>query len=159
MSVAVRPAGEQDLEALVALNRLVQTLHATLYPDIFRSDIDDATTRTFFVERMARPANTVAIAAAGSDPLGYVWFERQARPQTPFTLPRRRIYVHHIAVAPAARRRGIGTALLRFVETRAEAEGIAEIALDTWSANGEAQTFFSKQGFAASNVLLRKIVG
>ena len=71
----------------------------------------------------------IEIAQADRVPVGYVWFEVQARPETPFTPPRSRISVHHcIAVAPAPRRRGIATALMRYVEHRAASEGIDEIA-------------------------------
>jgi GNAT superfamily N-acetyltransferase len=54
------------------------------------------------------------IAEAHGVPIGYVWFEVQAQPETPFRPRRPRIYVHHISVAPEARRRGTATALLRY---------------------------------------------
>ena len=68
----------------------------------------------------------------GYAPVGYVWFEIQALPETPFDFPRARIYVHHISVTPEARRRGVATTLMRFVEKRAISEGIDDVILDTW---------------------------
>ena len=110
----------------------------------------------FFAARLASPTSVIGIAQADRVPVGYVWFEVQARPETPFTPPRSRISVHHIAVAPEARRRGIATALMRYVEHRAASEGIDEIALDTWAANLDAQHFFGSQGFTVFNVVLRE---
>jgi ribosomal protein S18 acetylase RimI-like enzyme len=89
-------------------------------------------------------------------PIGYVWFEVQVRLETPFSPSRSRMYVHHISVAPEARRRGIVSALTRYVEQRAASEGINEIASDTWAANLDAQHSFRSQGFAVFNVMLRK---
>jgi ribosomal protein S18 acetylase RimI-like enzyme len=156
MSVEVRAASEADFDALIQLNRVVQSLHAALYPGDFKSVPDPSAVREFFAARLAGSKSAIGIAEADHVPVGYVWFEVQVRPETPFTLPRHRIYVHHISVAPDARRRGIAAALMRHVEHRAASEGIHEIALDIWAANLDAQHFFGAQGFATFNVALRK---
>ena len=156
MPVEVRVASEADFAALIRLNQIVQNLHAELYPGDFKQEVDQSAVTTFFAARLADPKCAIAIAEADCMPVGYVWFEVQARPETPFTPPRPRIYVHHISVAPEARRRGIAAALMRYVEHRAASEGIDEIALDTWAANLDAQHFFRAQGFAVFNVMLRK---
>jgi len=105
---------------------------------------------------LAAPKSGIGIAEAYGVPIGYVWFEVQARPETPFRPPRPRIYVHHISVAPEVRRRGTATALLRYVGHRAASDSIGEIALDTWATNLDALQFFGSQGFAEFNVTLRK---
>ena len=156
MSVKVRAASDEDLDALIQLNQVVQRLHAALYPGDFTHAVDPSAVRTFFAARLSSPTSAIGIAEADRIPVGYVWFEVQARPETPFTPPRPRIYVHHIAVAPEARRRGIAAALMRYVEHRAALEGIGEIALDMWAANLDAQHFFGAQGFTVFNMLLRK---
>src|SRR5262249_28659982 len=125
-------------------------------PGDFTQMVDPCAVRSFFEAQLADPKSAIGIAEADRAPVGYVWFEVQARPETPFTLPRHRIYVHHIAVAPEARRRGIATALMLYVEHQAASEAIDEIALDTWAANVDAQHFFGSQGFAVFNVMLRK---
>jgi ribosomal protein S18 acetylase RimI-like enzyme len=156
MSVEVRAASEADLDALIQLNRVVQNLHAALYPGDFKSVAEPYAVREFFAARVAGLKSAIGIAEVDRVPVGYVWFEVQARPETPFTFSRPRIYVHHISVAPEARRRGIAAALMRYVEHRAASEGIDEIALDTWTANLDAQHFFGSQGFATFNLAMRK---
>jgi ribosomal protein S18 acetylase RimI-like enzyme len=156
ISVEVRAALRGDLDALIQLNQVVQRLHVALYPGDFTQAVDPSAVRAFFAARLTAPKSAIGIAEADHVPVGYVWFEVQARPETPFTPLRSRIYVHHIAVAPEARRRGIATALMRHVERRAASEGINEVAVDTWAANLHAQHFFGSQGFAAFNVVLRK---
>jgi ribosomal protein S18 acetylase RimI-like enzyme len=113
MSVEVRAALDVDLDALIQLNRVVQSLHVALYPGDFTPVVEPPAVSAFFAAQLASPTSVIGIAQADRVPVGYVWFEVQARPETPFTPPRSRIYVHHIAVAPEARRRGIATALMR----------------------------------------------
>ncbi len=156
MSMEVRAASEADFDALVQLNQVVQSLHATLYPGDFKQVADPSAVRAFFASRLAAPKSGIGIAEADGAPIGYVCFEVQAQPETPFSPPRRRIYVHHISVAPDARRRGTPTALMRHVEHRAVSDHIDEIALDAWAMNLDALQFFGSQGFAAFNVMLRK---
>ena len=156
MSVEVRAASEADCAALIRLNQAVQRHHAELYPGDFKREVDPSAIMTFFAARLADPRSAIGIAETDCAPVGYVWFEVQARPEMPFTPSRPRMYVHHISVAPEARRRGIASALMRYVEQRAASEGINEIALDAWAANLDAQHFFRSQGFAVFNVMLRK---
>jgi ribosomal protein S18 acetylase RimI-like enzyme len=136
MSVEVRAALDVDLDALIQLNRVVQSLRVALYPGDFTPVVEPPAVSAFFAARLASPTSVIGIAQADR--------------------VRSRIYVHHIAVAPEARRRGIATALMRYVEHRAASEGIDEIALATWAANLDAQHFFGSQGFTVFNVVLRK---
>ena len=156
MAVNVRTASVADLVLLIRLNQVVQNVHAVLYPEDFKEVADPSAVGTFFAERLVDPKCAIGIAEADDVPVGYVWFELQLRPETPFTPSRPRIYVHHVSVAPEARRRGIATALLHFVEQRAACENIREIALDTWAANLDAQHFFGSQGFTSLRMGLRK---
>jgi ribosomal protein S18 acetylase RimI-like enzyme len=156
MSVTVRSATESDLDAAVALNMVVQDLHVALYPRDFNAVVDPAGAATWFAARLSEPNNVIAIAELDATPVGYVWFERQTRPETLFAPSRRRIYLHHLSVGPKARRRGVATALLHFVEQFAIAEGMTDIVLDTWAANADAQAFFTARGFAPRQMVFQK---
>lgn len=100
MSMEVRAASEADLGALVRLNQVVQSLHAALYPSDFKQAPDPSAVTAFFAARLADPKCAIGIAELDLAPVGYIWFETQPRPETPFTLARPRIYVHHVSVAP-----------------------------------------------------------
>ncbi|WP_428485395.1 GNAT family N-acetyltransferase [Rhodopila sp.] len=156
MSTNVRAAAEADLDALVQLNQVVQTLPAMLYPDDFKLTPDQSALRAFFAAQLANPRNTIGMAEADHVPVGYAWFKRQSRPETPLTPARSRIYLHHISVVQEARRRGIAAALMRYLEHQAALESVDEIALGTWVANLDAQHFFASQGFAPFSVAHRK---
>ncbi|HKR86924.1 MAG TPA: GNAT family N-acetyltransferase [Phenylobacterium sp.] len=152
----VRKAARDDLDALVRLNGVVQRLHAELDPAHFRLDVDEAEVGAFFGSVIEDPNSQVLLAESDAAELGYVWFERQERPRTPFSPARTRLYVHHIAIADAARRTGVGSALLAAVGAEAERTGVGRIVLDVWAANRGAQAFFEAAGFAPFNLVMAK---
>ena len=155
-AVSIRAASPLDAALLATLNRDVQRLHAELDPGFFKPHPDDKEVAAFFADRIALPENHLLIAGADDGPKGYVWFEVQERPETPLTLARRRIYVHHLSVQASARGQGVASALLNRVEEEALARGIADVALTTWAANASACSFFSARGFAPFNVAFGK---
>ena len=156
MTISVRVASAADLHDIVRLNRDAQQLHAELEPSFFKSNVNNKEVAAFFAAKLALSENHIRLADSCDGPNGYVWFEVQDRPETPLTLARKRIYIHHLSVQAGARRHGVASALLRQVEAEALAGGITNIALDTWAANGSARSFFEACGFAPFNFSLGK---
>lgn len=87
------------------------------------------------------------MASDGAD-LGYLVFEVQSRPGTALTLPEWRGFLHHIAVAPGARRQGVGLALIEAMKTRLRAEGIPRWATSYWLFNQASAGLMAKAGAA-----------
>lgn len=156
MPTVVRRATGEDAGTLFQLNKAVQELHVRLYPSDFKQAVAEPDAREFFLGRLKNPDCVLGIAEIDLSPVGYVWFDLQSRPETPLTPARRRLYVHHISVLPAVHRRGIGSALMKYVEQQAVLESVEEIALSTWSANLGAQRFFLSHGFTGFTVAFRK---
>jgi ribosomal protein S18 acetylase RimI-like enzyme len=152
MTILVRAASEADIDTLGELNGFVQGLHARLYPNDFKQTLGANDLRAFFAARLG----AIAVAESDSATVGYVWCEAQNLPETPFTPAKPRVYVHHLSVAPSARRRGVGAALMRHVLQWAEAQGLQEITLGVWAANRDALRFFKAQGFVPTTATLRK---
>ena len=156
MTISVRVASAADIDTIVRLNRDVQRLHAELEPSFFKANVDNEEIAAFFAAKLVLSENHIRLADGVDGPDGYVWFEVQARPETPLTLARKRIYIHHLTVQASARRRRIASALLRQVEAEALICGITSIVLDTWAANGAARSFFAACGFTPFNLSLGK---
>jgi ribosomal protein S18 acetylase RimI-like enzyme len=156
MPIVVRRATGEDAGTLVQLNRTVQDLHVRLYPGDFKQVVTELDAAVFFSGRLRTPDCVFGIAEVDLAPVGYVWFDLQSRPETPFTPARRRLYVHHVSVVPEAQRRGIGSALMDYVGRQGVLEAAEEIALATWSANLDAQRFFVSHGFTGFTVAFRK---
>jgi len=145
-----------DANAVALLNGEIQQLHAELEPTFFKTDASHAEVVAFFAAKLSAPGHGIQLAEIGGMPVGYVWFEVQDRPETPFQFARKRIYIHHLSVKRAARRTGVGSALLDAIQTAAMGAGITSIALDTWAANSHALRFFEAQGFTPFNLVLGK---
>jgi ribosomal protein S18 acetylase RimI-like enzyme len=152
MTIVVRIATAADLDILAQLNQVVQKVHAELYPDDFRTTVDAEGLKALLTPRLAN----VIIAEVDDKPAGYIWFEMQTRPASPFSPARQRLYIHHLSVSPDAQRRGVAGALMAHAEAFAESEQLTEIALSHWAANTGAQQFFAAQGYAPYQLLLRK---
>lgn len=87
------------------------------------------------------------LALSRDVPVGYAYLEIVRRPETGQRHTYEAVFLHHIVVAPEARRKGVGTALLDEVREVGRALGINRLALDTWSFNEPAKTFFRRYGF------------
>jgi ribosomal protein S18 acetylase RimI-like enzyme len=157
--IAIRPAVDIDIPALVALNAGVQALHATLSPEVFKPAVDPVELADFLRGMLDQPAHRLLLAEVDGAAAGYGWAEVQERPETPFALARRRLYLHHLAVGPAFRRRGIAGALLAHLEAEALALGLESVVLDAWATNDAAQAFFAAAGYAPLNITRAKRLG
>lgn len=148
----IRRATEADAEALSALNADIQGMHARALPTQFKPPSADTFPPDKIRSLLAYPQVRMWICRVDGKPAGYAYAEviRQGetamRPATEF------VYLHHLSVAPAYRRRGYGAALLRAVLDLAAAEQIAAVQLDVWAFNAEAQGFFARHGFAPFTV-------
>ena len=156
MPTIVRLASGSDMDSLLALNAEVQALHAELHPEDFRPKADVEGARAMFAAQLGRPDAEIAIAEVDGAAAGHVLFEILALAESAFNPPRRRADVHHLCVTKSMRRQGVATGLVRFVEQRGAEEGVAELALDVWTANAGAAKFFESLGFAPFKVVMRK---
>ncbi len=159
MPDGIRLATSADVGALVRLNAEVQGMHAAQYPELFVPVADESAVTAFFAEVMAKDGNEIGLYAAADEPLGYIWVEFQHRDATAFTKAWSRVYVHHLSVAEAARRQGVGSALIQWAEARAREKGVTMLALDHWAANPDAAAFYDQLGFDALRVVRMKKIG
>jgi ribosomal protein S18 acetylase RimI-like enzyme len=63
------------------------------------------------------------------------------------------VYIASLAVAPAARGRGVGSALMAAVEAGARRRGAARLALDVSRANAGGRAFYARLGFVEASAL------
>ena len=153
MTPVLRRATPDDAATVAALNAHIQAWHAAHYPEAFFPHSDPVALQAHFAARLAEPGVTCFLA--GDPALGYALCSLQERPLSVFSPPVRRLMVDHIAVAPQARRQGIGRLLLSAARGLARDLGVDEILLDTWEANHEAHAFFVAESFAPRRMLFR----
>jgi len=158
MSLDVRPAQETDLDHVIALNEHMQRVHHHLSPGVFKPVIDKEKIRALFGRMIACTENSLLVATHKGSIEGYVWVEKQTRPDTEFKFASTRLYVHHIAVSQERHRSGVATALMQKVLHLADSHDIGEIRLDCWEGNEIAMAFFDAAGFITTNRLLSRAV-
>ena len=149
----IRRATPADAAEVARLNAHVQQWHAAHYPDVFFPDPDPTALTAHFHDRLQDADVTCLLA--GSPAMGYALCALQTRPLTLFSPPIRRLLVDHIAVAPQARRKGLGRALLTAARDLARHLSCDEVLLDTWEANHDAHRFFEANGFSPRRMLYR----
>ena len=156
MTDAIRRATQDDVADVTRLNLEVQALHASHDPALFKPAADASEIAAFFTEVIGRADSELGILGDPGAALGYVWFERQEKPENPFMYPVSRLYIVHIAVSAEARRQGVGARLMRWAEERAQVLGANSIALAYMPANEEARRFYERLGFVTERVILHK---
>jgi ribosomal protein S18 acetylase RimI-like enzyme len=95
-------------------------------------------------------AGDVAVAAAGGAAVGFVWFRREGTFHHSG-------YVRWLAVAPAARGQGVGSALLRHAEERIFRHG-PNVFLTVSAFNRRAQAFYRRLGYVRVGALADYVV-
>lgn len=150
MSIIVRPARSEDLDAIECLyDELNDHLAASVnypgwkkgvYP--LRSDAEEglASSTLYVAEADGEIAGTVMYLRTQGEPY------RTVRWQLPFDVPV--IVLHILAVHPRFRRRGVGRTLMNYAESLARQTGAEAIRLDTYKDNLPACRLYESCGYS-----------
>ena len=146
----IRSAGPDDVAAIAVINHEVQALHRAAQPDRYADPTLDAIAAAIRTQ-LAAPDLIVLVAdRAGDGIVGYVVVQRVDRAGHTFAMPRLTAHVDQLGVAAAARRGGIGRALMDAVEVQAQTWGAAAVTLDVQSFNPEAIAFYQALGYTVA---------
>lgn len=152
MVVEVRAATIGDIDAIVRLCQVVQSLHAEWFPSEFPPGADEAGLKAL----LERNLPSIGIATLDGAPVGYVLFEAQSIPATPLNFAIEQVFIHHLSVSDEARRKGVATALMDYVQRRARELGIGQLALARAAPNIAAQKLFETHGFTNRHIFMQK---
>lgn len=166
VNVRVRPATEQDVDALVALVQAVDTSTGPFSgkPLAESSAASDEHLGTRFREILAHSDRTLLIAADESGTVVGMLAARRdevgAIDLTPV------LHVTHLMVAPSARRRGVGRALLAGAVHLADEVGVEHVLATAAAGSREGNRYLARIGFAplvvhriAPTATLRRALG
>jgi GNAT superfamily N-acetyltransferase len=156
----IRRATDTDAEAVSILQREIQALHAENLPQLFKPPEPDGFSpervRSLLAAAGVRIWIAEAATAAGAEPAGYLYAELSRQSETASRRELSAVYVNHLCVTTAHRRRGIGRGLLDAACAWAREEGVDAVLLDVWGFNAAAQAFFAREGFAPFTLRLSK---
>ena len=156
--ISVRLAKPGDGNAIACLTARIQQLHNSALPDLFRPPHEGLFPSEKLSALLKDSESIVAVAETDGEIAGHVYGEVMRRTLSAFRHAETTIYVHQIGVREDLRGRGIGTALLGFIEERARVIGASSIGLDYWAFNARARSFFEARGFSPSQVKMRKVL-
>ena len=146
MEPVVRYAAREDLPRVNELRRQVNELHAAGRPDIFRPGFCEALRQHVF-QLFDAPEFDVIVACIDGTICGFAAVQYVDRPESAYLCARRFYHIEEFGVDENFRRRGVGTALLRFCRAEAERRGFDRVELDVWAFNEAAQKFYEAAGF------------
>ena len=141
----VRKATVDDAELVARLGASIQRMHHDERPDWFKPANESAAAE-LYRELLGDPAATIYLAE-DEDALGFVVVKMHQRPDSPLGFAQTLLELDQIGVAPSARRRGVGHALMNAVRERADEVSAKRVILTTWEFNVGAHRFFEAEGF------------
>ena len=144
--MTIRNATISDVQALVALNRGVQAMHAASFPERFKRDTSDDDVARAFSEMVQAPSGYWLVSEE-KGPIGFLNAEFRDKPETWCGVAQRVCYLGGIVVAPGSRRAGVARALVEELKREANARGVSCIELDVWAFNETARAVFASLGF------------
>lgn len=150
----IRHATVSDVPRLVALNHIVQNMHADAFPGRFRRDAPEQVVGDAF-SAMIQSSTSCWLVAEEEQPVAFLSADFCEREESWHSVSRRVCYLMGIVVERGYRRRGIARALLAALKREADARGVACIELDVWAFNDGAKEAFIKLGF---DPLMEKMV-
>lgn len=139
--VTVRRAVESDDEALLAI-ALSAWDASSGFPSFHNPDREK-----FFTERSGPEAHLIA-EDDGGEMVGYI----RLNDAYPFVEGAGVLAVNGLAVAPSARGRGIGSALLDAVTAEAKRRGARKITLHVFGTNAAAQRLYERHGYVVEGI-------
>ena len=136
MTGTVRPATERDLDRLVPM--------FDAYRVFYGKSSDPQLARRFLAERLSQNDSIILLAEdAHGDAMGFV----QMYPSFSSVRAARIYVLNDLFVVPAARARGVGTALMQAAADAARAAGAVRLKLSTAVSNVTAQRLYEARGW------------
>ncbi len=135
----------RDPKTIAKLNKPVQDLHHSLYPDQFKPFHMEEVT-AYFKRTMEKDNHYFYICLEEGQALGYVWYEDRIKSESAFKYASHSFYINHMSILHDHRGKGVGKKLVGFVD-QARKAGASRVGLDFWNDNMQAGQAFERMGF------------
>lgn len=153
----IRPAREGDIPRVGELLRQVNEVHHKIRPDLFKAGARkyrDDELRVIFRD----PETPVFVCGDGGVVVGYAFCVVEIHENDNNLVDGKTLYLDDLCVDEAARGRGIGTALYRFVLDYAKRIGCHNVTLNVWEGNDAALAFYRKCGMTVQKTGMETVL-
>lgn len=145
----IRKATEQDIDAILALNRQIGQLHFEQVPEVFCPPSPED--RAFLLGAIADEARLFCVAVVAGEVAVFLTARIDLNESVPFLskLPVCRITT--VVVDEGLRSRGIGRALIAHGDQWGKARGASQLRLEVMAFNERARALYERLGFKAQS--------
>ena len=152
----IRRAEERDIPRIEALLYQVHRVHSDGRPDIFRKGNKKYTFEEL-VKLLRNEDTPVFVAVDDAEyVMGYAFCVRQEVKNEISLMDRKTVYIDDLCVDEALRGQHIGSALYRFVLSKAEEWGCDAVTLNVWCLNESAMRFYEKCGMKPLKIVMEE---
>ncbi len=145
----------RDVAAVAALDAAAMVVNHSFVPLIAADRVDRWVARAYWAGRTHRREQPTFVADQGGHLLGALSLDLN-RARNRFLPIRRWIYVHSLYVLPAARRRGVARALIRYALQWAQRRGAGGAELGMAANNHSARSLYESFGFRVQEVMMAR---
>ena len=155
--IAVRPAREGDIPAILDLLVQVNMVHHSIRPDLFRGPAVKYAAGDLLL-LFQDPDSPVFVAVDESGAVaGHCFCQLQQRSDAIFT-DARTLYIDDICVDERVRGRGVGRALYEHALAFARRSGCYNVTLNVWQGNDAAMAFYRNLGMSTQRITMEQIL-
>jgi ribosomal protein S18 acetylase RimI-like enzyme len=145
-----RTATEADLDQVSALADEIAALHSSNEPEVFAAP-NAGRDREFWLSCITQTDATVNVATNAGVIVGFITAKITSATAPTFLKDRTICRIGTIVVSSTVQRRGIGTELIRSIETWARVKSAVEIRLEVFAFNRQALSFYASLGYATQS--------
>lgn len=147
----IRRASDKDISSIIEINLEIHNIHSSEQPNIFKHEVDNDELMEYFVSLLANDENIFFVAEVGNFIVGYCWFKKVRRAETPLFYEVNDLHIIHIGVLSKYNGLGYGDNLINSVKEYGKSECLNKLQVDCWSFNSKAISFYNKHGFNLKN--------
>lgn len=158
MEIAIRRAGQQDMEGINRLLYQVLSVHHEGRPDLFKANVKKYTDAQL-LDIIKDDSKPIFVAVAEDESVaGYAFCVFQDHSDSNVLTDIRTIYIDDLCVDEGVRGRHIGRSLYEYVLDFARQNGCYNVTLNVWSCNEAAMRFYEKCGLKPQKVGMEVIL-
>ena len=144
--VTVRFAREEELNRVNELRRQVNEIHVEGKPEVFKPGFCNEL-QDYLFTIWKDPRMEIVVAEQDGSLCGFAVLNHITRPENPFMFERDFLDIDEFGVDKNHRRRGVASAMIRFIADDARRKGYKRLELNMWEFNRGALAFYETADF------------
>ncbi|MBO2899559.1 GNAT family N-acetyltransferase [Aeromonas dhakensis] len=144
-SLEIRKAREQDIDAILELNRQIGEIHFAQAPQVFCPPSPEE--RAFLLAAIAAEGRLFCVAEQDGAVAGFLTARIDINETIPFLSKEPICRIGTLVVDEGQRSRGIGKALIAHCDAWGKAQGASQLRLEVMAFNERAKALYERLGF------------